>query len=266
VAVAGGLGYAWSQHTLVLDGENTLRLAGMLLVAGCYISVFFTLSLLISTLTHRSSTSLFVCLLVWVLWVLTIPNLAPLLARIVSPVPSSEKINAEKRAVDWETELLVARANRGGGAAYSEAVRQEKERIVQAGEAQKLRWDRFLEEATRRQTSLAQTLGRLSPAACWTYAATALTDTGLGFYESMEHAETTLQKRLNDYSSDLTKEREVTGEWRDFKGQDVPRLQIELPSAAVAFQRAADDIVLLLILNVVLFMAAFVRFIGYDPR
>jgi len=109
IAAAGGFGYAWWRGALELTSQNAQRLGVLLLVACLYTSVFFTLSLFVSTLTRRSVTSLFICLFTWVLLVLVIPNLAPVVAKIAVLVPSVEKINAEKRAVDAEIYLRIHR-------------------------------------------------------------------------------------------------------------------------------------------------------------
>ena len=99
IAVFGGLGYAWWRGSLPLTEDNLLRLGLLLGVACLYISVFFTLSLAVSSVTHRAPTSLFLCLLIWVVWILVIPNLAPVLAKIIVPGHSKLKVDQEKMAV-----------------------------------------------------------------------------------------------------------------------------------------------------------------------
>jgi len=148
IAALGGFGYAWRQGALDLKGETLQRLGLLLVVACLYISVFFTLSLFVSTMTHRAVTALFTCLLIWVVWILAIPNLAPVVAKIVAPAPSVEKINAEKKAVDEETRLRIGRLTlTTGEVSYGQRVKTETEKLRQEGERMKKRWDRFLEAA-----------------------------------------------------------------------------------------------------------------------
>ena len=267
IAAVGGLGYAWWQGALQLKAENLQRLGALLLVACLYISVFFTLSLFVSTMTHRATTALFICLLIWVVWILAIPNLAPVVAKIISPAPSLEKIKAEKEAVDKEIELRIRRLTLvSGELEYGKAVEQEREKLRQEGEHRKRRWDRFLADATRRQTQLAETLGRLSPSACWTYSAVALTDTGPAAYKRLGQAQERLMKELEAFATRLREQRNKTGKWPQLNPDDVPRLEVVAPRFGVAVSDALNDVLILAILNVVFFMAAFVLFLRYDVR
>ena len=79
-----------------------------------YVSLFFALGMLISTLTHRASTALIVALFVWVCWVLVIPNLAPVAARMISPLPSRNAIAGEKLAIAQEGKLLLRNYGKKG--------------------------------------------------------------------------------------------------------------------------------------------------------
>ncbi len=267
IAAFGGLGYAWHRGSLALSGENVQRLGALLLVACLYISVFFTLSLFVSTLTHRATTSLFICLLVWVGWILVIPNLAPVIAKIAAPTPSVEKINAEKRGVDREIELRRRRLTlTSGELSYGEKIQRERERLMQEGRQRKRRWDRFLNQATKRQTDLAQTLGRLSPSVCWTYAATALMNTGPAAYEQFREARERLLKDMGDFAERLYRHRARTGEWQEISADEVPRLQVAMVGTAVAFRSALNDVLILAILNIVFFMSSFMIFLRYDVR
>jgi len=66
IAVAVGFLLSLSFTDLPLDSDAWMRAGTLLLLSLLYISVFFTLGVLISTFNHRSSTALMVCLFVWV--------------------------------------------------------------------------------------------------------------------------------------------------------------------------------------------------------
>jgi ABC-type transport system involved in multi-copper enzyme maturation permease subunit len=266
IAAIGGFGYAWWKGVLMLKAENLQRLGMLLLVASLYISVFFTLSLFVSTITHKSATGLFICLLIWVVWILVVPNLAPVIAKIASPAPSVEKINAEKRAVDRETELLVDRIRATGKLRYGREAEQEQERIRQKGEHRKQRWDRFLADAVGRQTNLARTLGRLSPSGCWTHSAVALMNTGPVGYKQFQQAQNKLLKDLRAFDERLRREQRRSGKLRSFTADEVPRLHVIPATFGAALRDAFNDILILVILNVVFFLSAFVLFLRYDVR
>jgi len=267
IAACGGLGYAWWRGALELSGENLHRLALLLVTACIYISVFFTLSLFISTVTHRATTALSICLLIWVVWILVIPNLAPVIAKIFSPTPSVEKIIAEKKAVDEETRLLMNRMQlTSGQVGYGKTAQEQREKLIREARRKKKRWDRFLEKATERQTSLAQTLGRISPSVSWTYAATALMASGHGAYVEFDRSRSRLRESMADFSADLRRRRNKTTEWPEIRADEVPYLRVTWPGFAKAARSALDDILILAVFNVVFFMAAFVTFLRYDVR
>jgi len=56
-----------------------------------YLSTSFTLGLLVSCLTPRPTTSLMLCLFLWIVLVFGIPNLMPMAARSLRPIPSEGK-------------------------------------------------------------------------------------------------------------------------------------------------------------------------------
>ena len=89
---------------------------GMIAVAALYMSVFYALSMWISALTHRSSTSLVLNFLIWVILVLLVPNTAPMAARAMSPVPSPGVIAGQRQAIQrsiWREMWASNRQARG---------------------------------------------------------------------------------------------------------------------------------------------------------
>lgn len=267
IAAVGGLGYAWWRGTLELTGETPARIACLLGVACLYISVFFTLSMAISSFTHRAATSLFVCLLVWTVWILVIPNLAPVISKIAMPTPSIDKVNAEKQAVDDEIRLRVGRLSLvSGEVMYGKKIQREIDKLNQEGERRKLQWDRFLAESTRRQTRLAQTLGRLSPSVCWTYCAVSLMDTGPSLYQRLDEAVGRLRRDMTEYGQMHERSWHATGKFPEMVAEQVPHLQMPQQNFKDAFSLALTDVLILAVLNVVFFMAAFLLFLRYDVR
>lgn len=57
-----------------LDGEDFLRIGGIILTTTIYLSAFYLIGLLISTATRRTATSLMLCMFLWVALVLVYPN------------------------------------------------------------------------------------------------------------------------------------------------------------------------------------------------
>ena len=61
-------------RSLQFSTEDFLRVGGLLLTTIVYLSVFYLIGLLVSTTTRRASTSLMLCMFLWVVLVLVYPN------------------------------------------------------------------------------------------------------------------------------------------------------------------------------------------------
>ncbi len=68
-----------------------------LLTSIIYIFAFITIGLLVSSLVHRSATSLALCLAVWVLLVFIVPETGMAISRTLAPVPPSETVEMQSR-------------------------------------------------------------------------------------------------------------------------------------------------------------------------
>ena len=267
ISSGGALLYAYHCGALSLEGDILSRIFWLLATACLYLSVFFTLGLLVSTLTHRSATSLFLSLLVWVVWILVIPNLSPVLAKILIPAPSREKIAAEKRAIDQETWMRIRGLTlTSGKLSYGDEMRKAQENLRAEGEAQKDKLDRHFRDTNRRQTDLAQTIGRLSPSGCWTYASTTMTDTGPENYGCFEDAQATLQKQLRKRAEDYWRAGSKDGKWPNIDVQQLPALTVRGSGFNADLETAMTDLLVLAIFNVVFFMGSFAMFLRYDVR
>ena len=62
--------YMYTFSGVSLSSEHFLRLGGIICFTLIYLSVFFTLGLLVSTMVHREATSLVLCLFIWMIWTL----------------------------------------------------------------------------------------------------------------------------------------------------------------------------------------------------
>lgn len=267
VTVGGSLVYARARGAL---GPGQMgRVTFLVFVAALYIAAFFSLGLFISTTARRSATSLLVCLFVWVVAILVVPNLAPVTAKILEPTPSLEKIRAEKAAVDSEIDLQMSRLTMTSGELdYGRRIELEKAALERERERRKRRWQQYYDERRRRQTALAATLGRLSPAVSWTYAAVALANTGGDAYEALYRARIKLGEDFGRRWEDALERMRKSDDraWPEITAAEVPSLRVEFPDESAAFGAALNDVLILVILNVIFFMLAFAFFLRYDVR
>ena len=78
-----------------LGGNEWLRIGLMFLLTLLMVGIFLNISLLISSLTKKSSDTLMVLLFIWVFFLLIVPNASSYLATRIKPIDSRVKINAQ---------------------------------------------------------------------------------------------------------------------------------------------------------------------------
>ena len=267
VALLAGITYVYITGTIELEGETLDRVLWIVLVSMLYVSLFSALGSMISTLTYNASTALLVSLFVWISWILVIPNLAPVIAKITSPVPTTQKIQAEKGAVDRETEIRLQRVNRQM-LSYGKKAEDMREKIEQEGGNRKKKLDQFYQDKLNAQIELSKNLSRISPSASFTYATTDLAHTGIGLYTSFKRG----YNRFEDEFATWANEWDDSYHNNDEKYPDENWLQADtLPTFKMHHQRLDDaieaalmDILLLLVFNVLFFMLSYLFFLRYD--
>lgn len=263
----GGVTYVALVGTVQLDSDFLSRLAWIVAVSLLYVSVFFALGMVISTLTHKASTALLVSLFAWICWILVIPNLAPVVAKIVSPVPTLQKINAEKSAVDRETTIQSRRLRRNM-LGYGKKAEQMQEEIDKDGNDRKAKIDQYYDEMLRDQINWSRNLSRISPSASFLFAATDLANTGVGMFTAFRQA----YRRFGADFSEWGWAWDVAYHDNDGAHPDPGWLQLEsVPALRIDPSRLDDtidavllDILLLLVFNVLFFMLSYMFFLRYD--
>ncbi len=79
------------------DPQHWLKLGVMFVSSGAYCLSFTALGILISTLVHRSATSVIVSLAAWTVFIFVIPNLGITMARNLATVPPGERVEMQGR-------------------------------------------------------------------------------------------------------------------------------------------------------------------------
>ena len=151
--------YMYTFSGVSLSSEHFLRLGGIICFTLIYLSVFFTLGLLVSTVVHREATSLVLCLFIWMIWTLWIPRLALLTTRTIAPVPSEGQHRQMKEQVVTEHDIT-----------------EERREILWSMD------DTYISKLDR-QIALGKNLSRLSPLASYVHGSTTLAQTGIPDYQ-----------------------------------------------------------------------------------
>ncbi len=85
-----------------MTGDEWIRLAGIVLCGFLFFGVFVMISILVSALTVRSSSSFILLLVIWILAILIIPRTAVLFAGRAVEVPSVDEISYQKRQLQMQ--------------------------------------------------------------------------------------------------------------------------------------------------------------------
>ncbi len=173
------------------DSGSWLRILGMIGLFALHISIFIFLGLFFSSRVSNAITSLVWLLLTWVCLAFIFPSLLGLFVGTLDPIPSMERISAEKRLqlANIEDEFRPA--------ALVEATKLSEAPSVDNPSATRL-WATYFRERSEvqtriadarvdqqlRQVQLACELTQISPTACFQYTIEGLANTGIVSYIS----------------------------------------------------------------------------------
>jgi len=266
VAALAGFTYVYMSGALELGGDAPARFLAIVLVSLLYISGFFTLGLMISVLTHRSATALLFSLMVWICWILVVPNLAPVVARLVAPVPSRQVIDAEIEAINTRRWLMEeSLRNRGN------LDPKKRDDLNQESDRRRNMLEDFYQDKLSFQTHVSQNLARLSPSASYLFAVTRLAGTGPTLAEDFVRADQRFRESVEEYMNHMYREGVDWGpqgpivkdpEW--FNIEEIPRFKMLEEGLDDSLDAAMTDLLLLAIYNVVFLMASYLFFLRYD--
>ena len=158
-----------------LNSEAWKRLGIIIAVALVYICLFLALGLLVSIRTRRSSVSLVVLLLAWVIFVIFVPStLASIASGLASPISFEE---LQKRQNQRHRELWDAYRDRTSGDETLRRTQGRSEYIMKQREQQERSRREHLNQQII-QVQQARTVTRVSPAAILQHSLEAFAGTG----------------------------------------------------------------------------------------
>jgi len=248
IAVLLGTTYVTLSPMVDMNAQDCAKLGLFLLSGVIYLAVFFSLGLLISCLTHRSSTSLFISLFVWAILVFLIPNLGNILARQLVEIPTVQHLELKRRR-NWIK----------GNFERRRAVDSRRKGIIvirMMAENDKLNED--YRNRFNRLVKVSQNITRFSPAAAFTFLATDIMGTGMAEERRLKRA--VLQYRnilIDDW---------YMNENRDEKSKQ-PVFSYQRSSVKeILGQGGLSNFLILILFNILFFTGAYVTFLRYDVR
>jgi ABC-type transport system involved in multi-copper enzyme maturation permease subunit len=275
----------------LFEAGNLSRLAALGILSVLYLAALFSLGLLISTRTHRTSLALLASFFVWIFLTFVIPKTSEPVAGLIRHVPSEEASKANRAQLRNQIEKEKGKAlaplmekylnAQGQGKWDWDAYTKERGPVAKsfedrlAQDLQKFDTEFARQKAFRRALSL--NLARLSPAAAYTQSALAFCHTGVpdleNFERSLQDHYLQLDQVLFKYefsdifeSPDGSQRRQMGGDTRPGGKVDYPAFRYQFPGFEETLKDTAPDIVLLALFNLVFFAAAYYSFIRYDVR
>ncbi len=227
------------------SSESWLRLGMFLLSSVIYLAIFFSLGLLISSLTNRTSSSLVIALFAWAMLVFVIPNLGNILARQFVKIPSVQQLEV-KRQQFWIKEVFD-RINKGKN--WSDAlatISSENDKLIAD---YRTRFNQLV--------MLSQNITRFSPAAAFSYLTIDIAGTGI--YEERRLKQAIVEYKNHIWDKPTDSDGNIVGEFPAFSYDRASIIQ------ALNFSGMSNLLVLILF-NVLFFSAAYVVFLKYDVR
>jgi ABC-type transport system involved in multi-copper enzyme maturation permease subunit len=220
------------------EDEVWIRMGLIILLSLVYISVFFGLGVFISVVTKKASTSLILSLMLWAVLILAVPSMAVLVSKRAVDAPSTQEVRLKKQAIRQAANIETMRKleeNSISDHKERQKVWDEAWKRINA-EHKKLDDERKLK--LRHLVSITKDISRISPSSSYVFAITTLARTGIEDRQSYD----------------------------DIAEKDVEEANRNRKDLAESIKVALPDIALLLIINVLLFMSAYVAFMHYDVR
>ena len=241
IAVLLGTIFVTLSPVVDMSPGNWLKLGLFLLGSVIYLAAFFSLGLLISCLTHRSSTSLVLSLFVWAVLVFLVPNLGNILARQFVRIPTVQQLEIKRKHIRIRTYIEVNRLQDW----------PERKKAIERANSEREMLAEDYRNRFNRLVTVSKNITRISPAAAFTFLATDITGTGM-----LE--ERRLKRAFLQY-------RDTLWNWNE-KGER-PAFSYQRCSVREALGPGGLSNGLILVLfNILFFTGAYVAFLRYDAR
>ncbi len=282
--------------------DEWIQLVLFLMCSFLYLGVFLTMSVFMSCLTKRSSSSFLFLLVIWVFSVLIIPRASVLIAGNSVEVPSLNSILFQQNQM--EEKYSIERSKRYDE--FSDSLRQE---LYKSRDDSQEALDRYLEKTRNfseqlsveynkkidsligrlyeerhnkqiEQQKLAFSISRLSPTSLFTLVSSALCGTSINLKNQFYKNAASYSKSLSEFIKNKTGHAIGTTPASFFNQDDqaqkkppkpidtgeIPEFIFQAPELSAVIYEAIPDIAILLLFNMIFFCGSFLAFLRYDLR
>jgi ABC-type transport system involved in multi-copper enzyme maturation permease subunit len=273
-----------------LTGDEWLRL--ILIIASGFLlfAVFLTLSVFISALTHRSSTSFLILLILWVSSVLVIPRVSALVMGKMVDVPTTEYLASLKSRFNgqlWREDRTAMSNFQPSTTGQMDTMMKEFSKFMDnlsaRREKQLREYSSKLDEdrgnKVVQQTRLSLGLARLSPAAAFSLAASTLAGTALSLKDVFLAQSEAYQKSFGNFMVEKTGVNLSGGGFmvrikvvddnvkpKPINPYELPVFEFKPPTLSEQLASVLPDWGLLIAGTLLCFAGSFIVFLRYDVR
>jgi ABC-type transport system involved in multi-copper enzyme maturation permease subunit len=270
-----------------------------------YLLTMVTLGVLISGMTQKPIISMTVSLFVWVIIVLALPKVSTMLARIIYPVEAEQVVNLRKYMtlddlqetyeqkskdihkkyphLSWELIMKYywekddIEGNSGSLSAELQSVAPLDEALTAHLKEHEVRVNNEIGQIVQNhknrmnvQNAIAMTISRLSPACCYSYLVTGLSNTGTGeygrFMENAQEFQDQVKKTIYDNYFSRVYDGGSSGHILHQPPDTLPDMQYRYLSLTEILEAGLVDVILSFGFAFIFFTLAFVTFNRYDVR
>ena len=257
------------------DSGSWLRILVMIGLFALHISIFIFLGLFFSSRVSNAITSLVWLLLTWVCLAFIFPSLLGLFVETIDPIPSIERISAEKRSqlANIEDEfqpmemLETTKLSEAPSVNNPSATRQWATYFRKRSEVQTRIADGRVDQQLR-QVQLARELTQISPTACFQYAMEGLANTGIVSYMNFVKQVRRYRDTFIDYIK--TEDRRDPESLHIYPVREGLSQKLVNPDAVPRFKERISHqsiifpLGLLIVFNILFFIAAQLSFLKCD--
>ena len=241
IAVILGTIFVTLSPMVTMSAQNWARLSLFLLNSTIYLAAFFSLGLFISCLTHRSSTSLVICLFVWAMLVFLVPNLGNILARQLVRIPTVQQLELKRKHIQLKTEIEYQRVQ----------MLSERRKVTERANSEREMLAEDYCNHFNRLVTVSKNITCISPAAAFTFLGTDIAGTGM-----LE------ERRLK---SSFLKFRDTLRNWNGEGERPVFNYQRSSIQEVLGLGGLSNCLIVILF-NILFFTGAYVAFLRYDVR
>ncbi|MHC4203964.1 MAG: ABC transporter permease [Planctomycetota bacterium] len=252
IAVLLGTIFVTLSPMVDMNAQDWAKLGLFLLSSVIYLAAFFSLGLLVSCLTHRSSTSLVISLFVWTILVFLIPNLGNILARQFVQIPTAQQLELKREQI-----MNRARFERKRIPKNRPDFQKRENALLLRTIAEGDKLDEDYRNRINRLVTVSQNITGFSPAPAFTLLATDIMGTGVAEERRLKKAAQGYKDLLIQLYTDENKDEE----------SEPPDFHYQRSSVKEILDKGGlGNCLILILLNILFFTGTYVAFLKYDVR